>query len=347
MKIKVNGVVCHSMADVRDNASGAFADFVEEYFNGNEYVTAHTSGSTGDPKAIKLLKIDMRASAQMTNEFFGIDEASVLYLPLSPTYIAGKMMIVRALEANASIYEETPSNSPLSSYEGPAIDLLAVVPSQLGYLINTPGLLEKVKAMIIGGGKLPERVERWLAERGANAYKTYGMTETCSHVALSKVSATGALPYVGIGNTTFACDARGCLVINAPQFSSPRYVTNDVVKLVDDRHFYWLGRIDNVINTGGLKVFPEEVETALAGLIPHSRFFITSRPSEKWGEEVVLAIEYRSLPEGTVREGKIKQAFVEQMKKVLPAQSVPRRYIAVSKFKETSSGKIIRRIDNF
>ena len=102
-----------------------------------------------------------------------------------------------------------------------------------------------------------------------------------------------------------------------------------------------------MINTGGLKVFPEEVETALAGLIPHSRFFITSRPSEKWGEEVVLAIEYRSLPEGTVREGEIKQAFVEQMKKVLPAQSVPRRYIAVSKFKETSSGKIIRRIDNF
>ena len=344
MEINVNGVICRDLEAVRSNSSTAFADFLEEYCNSNDYVVAHTSGSTGAPKLIKLLKSDMRASARLTNDFFGINGNSVLYLPLSPTYIAGKMMIVRAIESGAAIYEEAPSNMPLADYSGSYIDLIAVVPSQLGFMVNTPGVLDKIGAMIIGGGQLSERVERWLADRGMNAYKTYGMTETCSHVALSKISAREIEPYAAIGDITFECDNRGCLVINAPHLSVSRYVTNDVVKLTDDRHFFWLGRIDNVINTGGIKVFPEEIEKRLAGLIPHSRFFVTSRPSDKWGEEVVLAIEYPTMPEGEIKEGDIKAAFVEEMKKVLPAHAVPRRYIAVGKFKETSSGKIIRKI---
>ena len=288
MEINVNGAICRDIEAVRSNSSTAFADFLEEYCNSNDYVVAHTSGSTGAPKLIKLLKSDMRASARLTNDFFGINGNSVLYLPLSPTYIAGKMMIVRAIESGAAIYEEAPSNMPLADYSGSHIDLIAVVPSQLGFLINSPGLLEKVKSMIIGGGQLPVRVEHWLADRGVNAYKTYGMTETCSHVALSKVSATECMPFEALGETTFECDERGCLVINAPQFSTKRYVTNDIVKLVDPGRFYWLGRIDNVINTGGIKVFPEEIEAKLATIIPHTRFFITSRQSDKWGEEIVL-----------------------------------------------------------
>lgn len=344
MMINVNGVMCHDINDVRENASEAFARFVEEYVGDCDYVIAHTSGSTGTPKEIGLKKSDMKASARLTNEFFGINNGSVLYLPLSPTYIAGKMMIIRAIEAGATIYEEAPSNEPLSDYNGPDIDLMAVVPSQLGFLINSPGLLEKVKSMIIGGGQLSIRVEHWLADRGVNAYKTYGMTETCSHVALSKVSATECLPFEALGETTFESDERGCLVINAPQFSTKRYVTNDIVKLVDPGRFYWLGRIDNVINTGGIKVFPEEIEAKLATIIPHTRFFITSRQSDKWGEEIVLALEYPALPAGEIKEGEIKPDFVERMKKILPAYAVPRRYAAICKFKETNSGKVIRSI---
>ena len=218
------------------------------------------------------------------------------------------------------------------------------VRKQIAIDLQEAGLLEKVKSMIIGGGQLPVRVEHWLADRGVNAYKTYGMTETCSHVALSKVSATECLPFEALGETTFECDERGCLVINAPQFSTKRYVTNDIVKLVDPGRFYWLGRIDNVINTGGIKVFPEEIEAKLATIIPHTRFFITSRQSDKWGEEIVLALEYPALPAGKIKEGEIKPDFVERMKKILPAYAVPRRYAAIGKFKETNSGKVIRSI---
>ena len=211
-------------------------------------------------------------------------------------------------------------------------------------MINTPGLLDKIGAMIVGGGQLPGKIEHWLADRGVNAYKTYGMTETCSHVALAKVSSGEVNPYTAVGNVTFECDARGCLVVNVPQFSVPKYVTNDMVRLIDNRNFYWLGRIDNVINTGGIKVFPEEIEAKLMKLIPHTRFFITSCQSDKWGEEVVLALEYPSLPDGEIKTGEIKQGFVDEMKKVLPACAVPRRYMAVKRFRETKSGKIIRRI---
>lgn len=344
MLLTVNNKSCCNIAEVRASASRPFADFVEEYFNEKDYVIAHTSGSTGEPKEIRLLKADMRSSARLTNSFFGINKCSVLYLPLSPTYIAGKMMIVRAMESGASICEEKPTNEPLLNYSGEKIDLASFVPSQLGFLINNPGLLNNINAMIIGGGQLSPRVEHWLADKGVNAYKTYGMTETCSHVALSKVASGEPNPFTAIGDVTFELDNRGCLVINAPQFSMKQLVTNDMVDLLDNRNFYWRGRFDNVINSGGIKIFPEEVEKKLSKLITHSRYFITSRPSEKWGEEVILALEYKNLPEGKILEGEIKPAFIEQMKSILPVYSIPRHYVAVKKFAETTSGKVIRKI---
>lgn len=342
MKFTLNGKLCCTLDDVRECASEKVADFVAEYLNDAEYVVAHTSGSTGEPKEIHLLKSDMRASAMLTNEFFKLGDSSLMYLSLSPDYIAGKMMIVRAIEAGAGLMEEKPSNEPLGGYDGiEHVSLLAVVPSQLGYLINHPEKLDLVDAMIIGGGKLSERIEYWLADKGVNAYKTYGMTETCSHVALSPVSRSN-LPYTAVGDFSFSADERGCLVIAAPRFSENRIVTNDMVELVDERRFYWRGRYDNVINTGGLKVFPEEVEREIAKLLPRARFFVTSQPSEKWGEELVLALEYGGLPEGVKKEGDVRPDMIEKLKKVLPPYAIPRKYIAVKKFKMTDSGKIIR-----
>lgn len=345
MEIKINGTVCRSVEDVRTCASERVAAFIEEYFNDGDSVVAHTSGSTGTPKEIHLLKSDMRASARLTNEFFNINADSLLYLSLSADYIAGKMMIVRAIEAGANIIEEKPSNEPMAQYCGnERVSLLAVVPSQLGYLINHPEKLDMIDAIIVGGGKLSERVEHWFADKGVNAFKTYGMTETCSHVALSPVSRSKE-PYTAIGNVRFATDDRDCLVIEAPQFSHPRIVTNDIVDLVDEHRFHWRGRYDNVVNTGGLKIFPEEVEREITKILPKARFFVTSRQSEKWGEELLLVLEYPGIAEGERKEGDVRPALVEQLRRLLPPYAIPRRYVAVHSIPTTSSGKIIRRID--
>ena len=114
--------------------------------------------------------------------------------------------------------------------------------------------------------------------------------------------------------------------------------------LLDSRNFLWRGRFDNVINTGGIKIFPEEIEQKLASLFPSIKFFITSQPSEKWGEEPVIALEYSSLPEGTVKRGDVQPALIEKMRQLLPAHSIPRKYVAVRHFSETTTNKIIRKI---
>lgn len=344
MKLTINNMLCNSIEDVKNNASQGVASFIEEYYNDNSYIVAHTSGSTGKPKEIHLLKSDMRASAKLTNDFFKLDSNSVFYLNLSPDYIAGKMMIVRALELGAKLLEEAPSNQPLANYDSnERISLGAFVPSQVKYLINNPEKLVLFDNIIIGGGKLPLRLERWLAEQGIRAFCTYGMTETCSHVALAPVGSTPQ-PYTALNGISFSTDERDCLVIHAPHFSETKVITNDIVELISPSQFYWHGRYDNVINTGGIKVFPEEIEPIIAEVIPHARFFVTSQPSETWGEELVLVLEYSSISEGEQRKGEIKQPLIEKLKLKLPSHSIPRKYIAVHKLKETSNGKLIRKL---
>lgn len=344
MQITINNNACASLDDIKRYASKETAEFIAEFHNELPYVIAHTSGSTGKPKEIHLLKSDMIASAKLTNKYFGFNSESTFYLNLSPSYIAGKMMIVRALILNAKIIEEKPSNTPLANYNSnQRISLGAFVPSQITYLINNPEKLILFDNIIIGGGKIPTRLERWLAEQGIRAFSTYGMTETCSHVALAPMGTTPQ-PYTAIGDITFTTDDRGCLVIHAPHFSLNKIITNDIVDLISSTQFLWRGRIDNVINTGGIKVFPEEIEPKISELLPNVRFYITSQQSDKWGEELVLILEYKSLPEGAIKKGDISPYLIEKLKQKLPAYAIPRHYIAVGKFNETSTGKIIRKI---
>lgn len=307
--------------------------FLEEWNNDLPYIVAHTSGSTGKPKEIHLLKSDMEVSARATCRFFNIGSQSTLYLPLPVDYIAGKMMIVRALVSGAALYLEKPTNRPMNESIC-TVDLLAIVPSQMAWFVGHPEFAEKVRNVIIGGGAIDSYQERQAAKLTWKAYASYGMTETCSHVALRCIS-KGEEHYTAMPGVTFSVDSRDCLVVHTPQFSFDSVVTNDIVKIVDSRHFYWLGRYDNVINTGGIKVFPEEIEQKLEGYIEHP-FFIIGRKSEKWGEEVVLYIESRSQVD--------VMGIIEKAHQVLKPYCVPKEVIVVDCFQRTESGKIKRRL---
>lgn len=327
--------MCSNVGEVRMVASPALSAFMEAWFNLScDYVIGHTSGSTGKPKEIKLLKADMVQSARLTNRFFSLGAGSRFFLCLSPDYIAGKMMIVRAVEAGGEIEEEKPSNNPLATYEGEPFDLVAVVPSQAQTLVEHPERLRFVRNMIVGGGVVSDLLRRDLARLGVEAYSTYGMTETCSHVALSRLC-IDIRPYRALPPVTFSTDDRGCLVVHTPQFSFPSLTTNDVVELLSEQEFRWIGRYDNVINTGGIKVFPEDIEKQIAPLM-NSRYYIAARPSEKWGSEVVLVLESNPLSDSE------KTSLLAALKSVLPAYSVPKDIVCFSVFRETSSGKVIR-----
>lgn len=309
-------------------------EFVSEWNNGIDVVIAHTSGSTGSPKEIRLLKRDMLASAKVTNDFFGITEKSRMLLCLSPSYIAGKMMIVRSIVSGAELVFEKPSNDVLADYEGEPFDLVALVPSQVIALLEHPERLKHIRTMLIGGSALPYDLEKRLVDAGVEAYASYGMTETCSHIALRKVGA--GTSFTAVGPVLFYVDERGCLCADVPHLSIGRVVTNDVVELLSPTEFRWVGRFDNVINTGGIKVFPEDIEACLNNLT-EARFYITSQLSEKWGEEIVLVLERDSI--GKEEE----QMLFDKMRGVLLPYQVPKKIICLPKFEETATGKVKRR----
>lgn len=307
-----------------------YKDFQKEWLSDSKYMVAHTSGSTGTPKEIHLQKDDMIASAKATNEFFNIRSGDNLVCPLSLNYIAAKMMAVRAIIADANLILQKPSND--LCVNEPA-KLLAIVPSQVDSLLAQPTLTDTIENIIIGGAPLSMEKREALISVGFNAYETYGMTETCSHVALKHIKDDC---FTAIGNTTFELDNRGCLVINIPHLLTNRVVTNDVVTLHDERTFSWLGRIDNVINSGGIKIHPELLEKKISEIIgDRYPFYIAGMPSDKWGQEVVLVIE---------AEQEVADDFLRKISESMDHKFIPKKIIAVRKIQRTPNGKIIRQI---
>lgn len=307
---------------------GLAAAFVEEWHNSHDYITARTSGSTGTPKEIHLLKSDMELSARATCHRFGISHESLLFCPLSTDYIAGKMMIVRAVVSGATVVIERPSMSPMSQWNHGPADLTAIVPSQIeGLLENGRGLLRSV---IVGGAPVTTDQERMMIDSGIDFQATYGMTETCSHVALRRFDSRlfEALP-----GFRFLTDGRGCLVIESESMSFGRLVTNDIVRLHDDKSFQWLGRYDNVVISGGIKLFPEEIEREIAPHVGSHDFYLTSRPSELWGEELVMVIEGENIDTDAI--DRVLSSHLDHRHK-------PKAYIVKKALPRTPTGKLLR-----
>lgn len=307
------------------NCDQSALDFIDEWGSGATFINAHTSGSTGIPKAISLLRDDMKISAAATNQFFGINQQSFLHCPLSCNYVAGKMMLVRASVANSKVDF---SKELISSFAQP--DLISIVPAQVDQLLTFISHPNFPKTLLIGGAPLSLDQENHLLNNNINAFVSYGMTETCSHVALRQI---GYPVYAAMPHVTFSVDARNCLIINSAVMSWQEIVTNDVVELIDNKHFKWIGRFDNVINSGGVKVFPEEIESILRPFIPSGiNFYITSCQHKRWGQAVVLVAD---------TEITLPQEAINILK---PAQRP--KHIIVDNITFTSNNKVLRRSYN-
>ncbi len=301
--------------------------FLAEWRNSESFVQACTSGSTGKPKHINLLKSDMIASARATNKFFGIKADSTIATPLSMQYIAGKMMAVRAEVAGCKMLHLPVSNNVLIDKP---IDLLAVVPTQLDSLLKQPRATTLVRNILIGGAPLSADLSQRLVDAGFDAWLGYGMTETCSHVALRRVTDTifRAMPEIH-----FSIDKRDCLVIESDRFSWKRLVTNDIVNLLSDEQFVWLGRYDNVINSGGIKIHPEIAEEQLRAVIPNlPPFYLVGQPDAVLGERLVMVAEK---PCDDLLD-KIKASFPDRKR-------TPKLIIAVDQLPTTPGGHKIAR----
>jgi len=311
------------------NADESSRDFITQWLNSSKFIVVQTSGSTGIPKQIKLLKSDMETSARATCRFFNISKGSMLLSPLSADYIAGKMMIVRAIVSGAKLWIEKPSNRPINRDYG-TIELLPIVPSQIEAVINSQ-YISRIKNIIIGGAEISPELELKISKSNISAYATYGMTETCSHVALRKIGESDN-KYLALPHFTFSVDDRQCLIIKSETMSFKSIITNDIVELIDEYSFRWLGRFDNVINTGGVKVFPEKIEKRIGNLIPLP-YYIIGEKDAKWGTKVILYIEGDEFD---------TTHLYEKLHPLLDKYSMPKEIRIVHNFVRTASGKIKR-----
>ena len=298
----------------------------------------HTSGSTGEPKPMWVEKRRMEASARMTCDFLGLHEGDTALLCMSLDYIAGKMMVVRSLVRGLRLVTVEPSGRPLAGVAG-QLDFAAMVPMQVWNSLQVAEERERLMTignLIIGGGAIDDRLAHELAGFPNRVWSTYGMTETLSHIALRRLSGDGAsVWYTPFDSVTIDQTPDGCLVIDAPLVHEGRLVTNDRVQLRTDkatgrRQFRVLGRKDNVIDSGGIKIQIEEVEHTLKPFL-RAPFAITKLPDEKFGEVVVLLSEQSD-----------KAELEEICMNALPHYWVPRRYFHVDRVPMTETGKIAR-----
>lgn len=308
----------------------SIGNFITQWLSDEDTIEVQTSGSTGSPKRIQLQKKQMLASAKATGQFFDIQAGTSALLCLSAEYIAGKMMLVRAMTLGWQLHAVAPEKDTLAEAKK-TYDFVAMVPYQVHHSVAH---LHRVKKLIVGGGSVTEVLREKLQDVSTQVFETYGMTETITHVAIKAINgADASTHFKALPEVKFSLDERGCLVIDAPKISSEKVVTNDMVVLISDTIFKWLGRYDAVINSGGVKIHPELVEAILA---PHISipFVITSEPDEQLGNKVIIAFEI----EKSIDALSIEKAFTH-----LSAYQKPKRMVTLSKFPYTETGKIKRK----
>ncbi|MDR2206253.1 MAG: long-chain fatty acid--CoA ligase [Flavobacteriaceae bacterium] len=341
--------------------------FLKEWFSETLTVKVQTSGSTGVPKILEIKKSRMRNSAKLTCDFLDLNSGNSALICLPIDYISGKMMIVRSIERKLKLFVCEPSVKPLEFLHS-EIDFCAMTPLQAEHSLNKIGLIKK---LIIGGAAVSESLKQKLktkllktenqqqchTEQSRSAsiikpqsstqkvktshdlsqptiiYETYGMSETLSHIALKEIFPKDRDYFQLFPDIKISADERGCLKINAPKLNPETLQTNDIVEIKNDKEFRFLGRIDNVINSGGVKIFPEELENLVKKNIPNEVVFL-GFPDEILGQKLVLVVEKQediNLIQDQVSNLKFQHSFHK-----------PKDVVFVEKIPRTANGKINR-----
>ena len=309
--------------------------FIEEWFADSKTVKVQTSGSTGTPKVFDIEKERMQYSANKTCDILRLQKGDSALLCLPVDYISGKMMVVRAIERKLKLVVNTPSAKPLSELDK-EIDFCAMSPLQVE---NSLDKIHLIKNIIIGGAAVSESLKIKISqtlrssETQSSIFETYGMSETLSHIALKQIYPSSEDYFKVLDGVEISLDERGCLQIFAPKLNPELLKTNDLVEINDGREFRFLGRIDNVFNSAGLKIYPEQLESLVKKEIPNEVVFVGVE-DELLGQKLVLAIE-----------GEQNKKITQQLGKIIyPSKNhQPKEIIFIEKFPRIPNGKIDRR----
>lgn len=323
--------LAYSLVKEGEEYERAIGDFLLDWFSERPNLSIGTSGSTGTPKIITVQKVQMIDSALATGTFFDMGPGTKALHCLSADYIAGKMMLIRAMFLGWDIHFTQPVSSPIIP-TGHYYDFCAMVPLQVQGSLH---ILNRIGTLIVGGAPLSPELRLKVGKLETKVYETYGMTETVSHIAVKRIADDlTAIPYFkALPDVVLSQDHRDCLVIEAPKVSNGTIVTNDVVQLISPSEFLWLGRYDNIINSGGIKLIPEQIEKKLSPLFD-SRFFVAGVPDAVLGQKLVLVVE------GPIDRERIGQEI--RNLKTLSKYEIPKEIHSLPNFIETGSGKVRR-----
>lgn len=308
--------------------------FIEEWFSDCETVKVQTSGSTGAPKIFEIEKGKMLNSAKMTCDFLDLKENNTALLCLPIEYISGKMMMVRGFERKLKVLVSQPSTAPLKNLNT-EIDFCAMTPLQVE---NSLDKIHFIKNLIIGGATVSESLKIKISETlkqtpsSTKIYETYGMSETLSHIALKEIHPSSSKYFTTLENVSISIDDRECLRIFAPNLNDEILQTNDLVEIFSNNQFKFLGRIDNVINSGGAKIYPEELEALVKKEISNEVVFVGLK-DESLGQKLIAVVE------GNQSEYLIKKIVDIPFEKSFHK---PKQIIFVKELPRTPNGKIDR-----
>ena len=351
-----------------DSYDDNILQFCQIWLQGKTEFTINTSGSTGIPKPILISRTQMLASAAMTSRKLELFANSKALVCLHTDYIAGKMMLIRGLEHDWELFVQKPTNFPLQDFISAngniQLDFAALVPTQLQQTIemalqeqettnntkNTNNIfnyLNKMQAIIVGGATISIHLEKLIQKHlTVPVYSTYGMTETVSHIALKKINGNNKQEYFSLmPNVEIEINDRNCLKIKGIVTKNEWIQTNDLVNLVFENAnlvgFEWLGRIDNVVNSGGIKIQIEkierEIELFFSEFANAKRFFVAGLQDNFWGEKLILVIEdskWSSLEE---------KKLLEYLGNHLTKYEIPKQVFYIEQFVETETKKINRK----
>ncbi|WP_236970101.1 AMP-binding protein [Membranihabitans marinus] len=311
----------------------ALVDFIEMWFDDEDSFWGQTSGSTGIPKKMKIAKADCRASAMATLTYFSLKEGQTALLSMPAQYIAGRMMVVRAIVGGLNLLTTTVSSCPILPNR--TLDLTAFTPHQFSNMISTGQfpIPHTMSVVLLGGAPVSRELIDQIPKSSANIYETFGMTETYSHVAIKAIYPSSQSYFEAVPGVNFTVvDQR--LKIHAPHINQPDLLTNDRVDLLSDTRFVWIGRFDFVINSGGVKLSPEVLEDKLNPYIEEP-FYFYGAPDQTLGQRLVLVMESKE----NFDMKNLKNILYEHLSKL----ERPKEIIFVSRMIFTKSGKLDRR----
>ena len=300
---------------------------------------APTSGTTGPPKQFIIPRADLVASAELTAHTFDLDRGDRVLHCLPGDFIAGKMMLVRGFVLGLDLHVIDPRGSVLEHLRTEdRFRFAAMVPLQLHRALkeDRARVEAQFETILLGGGPVSEALIHEAQGLRTKVYIGYGSTEMVTHVALRALNGTDRSDvFTALGDVQFGRDSRGCLAVYTPHLSVPQHITNDFAELIGDTRFRWLGRYDNVILSGGKKIFPEQLEAKTTGVIPYAHYF-TATPDDVLGQAVLLVLE---CPKS---EDEVMTEVMPLLIGMFHPHELPRRVRTVPAFQRTSGGKVIR-----